>query len=203
MGVVIGPAVSAGFGETRRRRYGTTRGAKIRGNPEIHHWRRRRVQDSGQPEHPPPGAAEGSEDSGRPGDSPVGTAGRCRMRGNSQPHRKMAPEKQSCGVTRSFTPGTAERMRDSGQLEAPSPAAGRSSRGGNPEARSQGDFRRVRMRGDPETHRGTAERMRDSRQLEAPLPAQPEDAGRDATRSLIGRAERDDARSEERMSSLY
>jgi hypothetical protein len=48
-GLIIGPAVEAGFAETRRREAANPEDARQRGDPELHRWRRRRNEETGQP----------------------------------------------------------------------------------------------------------------------------------------------------------
>ena len=121
-GVIIGPAVDAGAGATRRRESGTVGGAKIRGDPEIHQRHRRRVRNSRRLGDPPDGAAEGTKirgdpenrrrhcrkmwNPGRPGDSSQGETGRHEIRGNSKIRQTVA----------------LKRIGDSRQLDDPSPA---------------------------------------------------------------------------------
>jgi len=94
-------------------------------------------------------------------------------------------------------------MRDSRKLEEPSPViAGRCRIQGNLETHREA-MQVGKIRGNPEIYHRHRQRMRESRKLEEPSPAQPEDAGSEETRSLISKAERDDARSECPASSYY
>jgi len=91
------PSRNAGFGETRRRRYGKRRRARISGQPE-------------EPSASAPGSARSGEtwraasrhrrrvrNSGKPGKPPVG-----------------APRERRFGATRRFTRGTAEGAKTRG-----------------------------------------------------------------------------------------
>jgi hypothetical protein len=50
----------ARFGATRRSIDGAAEGAKMRGNPEIRHRRRWKIEESGKPEASTPGTLEGA-----------------------------------------------------------------------------------------------------------------------------------------------
>jgi hypothetical protein len=168
-GVIIDPAVKAGFGETRRRGYGATGGCENRGNLGIHRQRCRRSGESGQPEDQQQAALEEVKirgnpkiqrreswkvrEPGQPGDPPTGTL---RERG--------------FGATRRLTVGTAGRCRIRGNPkthrearleERRFGATRRFTRKGSPmvarfeETRRSiaGTAGRCRMRGNPEPHR--------------------------------------------------
>jgi hypothetical protein len=70
-GVIIDPAVDAGFGVTRRRVDGTAGGCEIRGTSKIH--------QSAPPKERASGATWVLT---------VGTAGGCRIRGDPETHRR-------------------------------------------------------------------------------------------------------------------
>jgi hypothetical protein len=90
------PSSRGRFGETRRRRSGTTGGCERRGNPKLHCRERWRVRDSrrlgdpsaGVAEDPSAGVAEEAKIQGDLEIRRVGPAGRCGMRGDSEPHLK-------------------------------------------------------------------------------------------------------------------
>jgi hypothetical protein len=69
--------------------------------------------------------------------------------------------------------------------------AGRCGSRGNPGNASRGATGGAKPRGNLELHRWERRRMRNSRQLEDPSPAEPEGAGCGATRSHIGRHDRE------------
>jgi hypothetical protein len=60
---------------------------RLGGNPEIHPWRRRKMQEPGQLGASSPGQPK-ERGFGVPRRLTLGTVGRCRMRGNSEPHLK-------------------------------------------------------------------------------------------------------------------
>jgi hypothetical protein len=109
-------------GATHRFATGGAERLRAWGNPRLQRRERWRVRDPGQPGEPSASGAEGYEDSGQPGDSSVGRAGRSRIRGNPKTHREARLEERRFGATRRFTHRDRRRMRDSRQLEAPSPA---------------------------------------------------------------------------------
>jgi len=57
-------------GDSKLHTAGAARGAKIRGDPEIHHWHRRKVREAGKPEQPPAGEPRKTKLRGNPGIQP-------------------------------------------------------------------------------------------------------------------------------------
>ncbi len=129
-GVIVGPAVDAGVGATRRRKYGTARGCESRGNSSIHPLAqskergfgvtrkltvgtagRCRMRGNSQTHH---GASGGAKIRGDPEiHSPDDSAG-CAIRGNSMTHPLAQPQERGFEVTRKLTVGTAGRSRTRG-----------------------------------------------------------------------------------------
>jgi len=170
-GVIIGPAVDAGPGATRRRGSGTAGGGEIRGNLEIASVGAKRERMRGNPQT-------------RSG----GKAGRCGCGATRRPHREARRAESSCGATRWFTPpGSAKGCRVEATRSSIAGTAGRCGNRGNPEPhRETASEERVCgvTRGyAPRSRR----RMREPGQLGTPSPARSEDAGSGSARSLIDR----------------
>ena len=131
-GVIIGPAVNAGFGDARgricggtggcrkrgypqraspaqpeERRFGATRsfnskaaqGSKSRGNLGSITGKAGRCEIRGNSEIPLNRHRQRSGDSGQPGDSIAGVAGRCRNRGYPRTHREAMLEARGFRAT--------------------------------------------------------------------------------------------------------
>jgi hypothetical protein len=104
-GVIIDPAVDAGFGATRRRRSGTAGGCEIRGNSEIH------------PSAPPKERGFGATRK-----LTVGTAGRCRIRGDPERRIRGVAGGAKIRGNPEFHRRYRRRARESRKLEDPPPA---------------------------------------------------------------------------------
>ena len=87
-GASLATLEGAKFGATRRSTGWRAKGAKLRGDPEIHRRQCRRVRDSRKLEKPP-----------------VGMVGRCGVRGNSQLHRKAVLGSEAAGQPGGSTRG--------------------------------------------------------------------------------------------------
>jgi hypothetical protein len=96
-GVIIVPAAEAEFGETRKRRSGTTGGCEHRGNLKLRCRERWRVRDSR-----------------RLGDPSVGAAEEAKIQGNLEIRTSAQPEDAGCEETRSLITGL------SGMIDGPS-----------------------------------------------------------------------------------
>lgn len=123
--LITGSAEGRDFEATRNPTAGAARGAKIRGDLEIHRWHRRKVREAGKPEQPP-----------------FGEPRKTKLRGNPGIQPRQEPEDRESGATRRLIErrhwmakirGNPEirrqgrrRMRDSVATGDPSPAkAGR------------------------------------------------------------------------------
>jgi len=118
---------------------GAVRGAKTRGDPELHRWRSRKMQGFGATRGPHRRRRGRREDSGRPGDPQPKALQGCEIRGNSRIHRwhsrrtcaqgDLEARRRGCRRTRTRgNPGMRTRqgrkMREPGQPGASSSSWG-------------------------------------------------------------------------------
>jgi len=115
-GVIIDPAVDAGFGATRRRRSGTAGGCEIRGDSEIH--------QSAPPKERGFGATRKLT---------VGKAGRCRIRGNPETHQRRCWRSEDSGQPGDSLTVSPKGARIEETRRSAADSAGRCRIRGNPE----------------------------------------------------------------------
>jgi hypothetical protein len=167
----------------------------------------RKVQSAGQPDTTLGGAA-GKRSRGATRSSSAGSTEGREIRGDSKIRRRQSRKMQSLGKPRGHIRRRNWNSEDAGQPGDLMPVAlkdarfeatrrsiagkaGRCGSRGNPGDVSRGATGGPKPRGNLELHRWERQRMRNSRQLEDPSPAEPEDAGCGATRSPIGRRDRE------------
>lgn len=97
--LITGSAEGCGIrGDSNLHTASAARGAKIRGDLEIHRWHRRKVREAGKPEQPPAGAPRKTKLRGNPGIQP-----------------RQEPEDRESGATRGTDRETALEGEDSGE----------------------------------------------------------------------------------------
>lgn len=147
-GVIVGPAVDAGFGALRRRRSGTAGGCEIRGNPEIHLKAPPRDKAPGKP---------GGSSRGRPEGAGIGAtrslsprlAGRSKF-GETRRPAVGKPEDAGVGATRSLIERRNWRSKETGQPGAWLTEPPKDARIGATRGSIAGPVGRCRIRGNLE-----------------------------------------------------
>jgi hypothetical protein len=94
-------------------------------------------------------ASPRSENSGRPGDSPIGTAGRCSIRGDPEAHRQATPKVKIRGNPENYR-RFRRRMRESRKLDHPSPAQPEGAEFGATRRLTVRRYQRIEAPGQPE-----------------------------------------------------
>jgi len=134
--LITGSAEGCGIrGDSKLHTASAARGAKIRGDLEIHRWHRRKVREAGKPEQPPAGEPRKTKLRGNPGDSTSARAGRCRNRGDPETHREAGLEGEDSGEPGDSTPGPTKDARFGGHRRSITGKSRKTSDRGNSKAR--------------------------------------------------------------------